>query len=255
MEANDETSYEVRLGSFEGPLDLLLHLIRKNEVDIYDIPIVEITNQYNAYLAAMGEMNLSIAGDFILMASTLVQIKARTLLPRQEQEEDPRSELVTQLIEHQLLRSMADSLHELQILRENSHASGHAFTRTLDLEGEIYLEAGIYDLIHCYKQLCERFKINSSLQVRRVQVTVAQQVEFLLAELNVFRSLSLDEVFEKLPDKPHWIATFLALLELVRLQFIKVYQSQAFGTLRLFRAFDRLTPEGIASICKTFGAS
>ena len=101
-----EDSYAINLEVFEGPLDLLLHLIKKNEVDIYDIPIVEITNQYNAYLAKMEELNLNIAGEFILMASTLVQIKSKTLLPKHghEDEADPRDELVPQLIEHQLLK-------------------------------------------------------------------------------------------------------------------------------------------------------
>ncbi|MCB1050880.1 MAG: segregation/condensation protein A [Acidobacteria bacterium] len=251
-----ELPYEVSLQVFEGPLDLLLHLIKKNEVDIYDIPIIEITNQYNAYLAKMEEMNLSIAGDFILMASTLVQIKSRTLLPKHDHEtEDPRDELVRQLIEHQLLKDMADSLHEIQVLRSTVQGSGHAFMKEFEVDGEVFIEASIYDLISSYKQICDRFSVRNTLQLERVTVTVAQQVELVLVELNLFKTLVLEELFEKLPDKLHWIVTFLALLELVRLQFIRLYQGQTFGTVRLFRNFDHLPPDKIQEICRQFGAA
>lgn len=120
--------YQVELEVFEGPLDLLLHLIRKSEIDVYDIPIVEITKEYNAYLSKLQELNLGIAGEFLLMASTLVQIKSRTLLPREElgedDEEDPRSELVQQLLEHQIFKALADSFHEMETIQSASFPRG-----------------------------------------------------------------------------------------------------------------------------------
>lgn len=252
---SDGLDYEVALEVFEGPLDLLLHLIRKHELDIYDIPIVTITNQYNAYLARLEELNLSVAGEFILMASTLVQIKSKTLLPKEleggEEHEDPREELVRQLIEHQLFKELAGSLHELRVKREQFYARGRA-AGVFEDDGEIYVEADLFDLIRSYRDLCERQGVRHPLEFERAKVSIGDQIRLILEELNLFKMLTLDELFAKLESKMVWIVTFLALLELIRLSYLTVYQSTNFGTVRLVRTFERLEREQIAAIAEPF---
>ncbi len=250
-----ESKYEVALDVFEGPLDLLLHLIRQHELDIYDIPIVEITHQYNAYLARLEELNLGVAGEFLLMASTLVQIKSRTLLPKEEQSEqdleDPRADLVRQLIEHQLFKELAESFHEIRVHRERVYPRGRAAS-SFEADGEIYVEADLFDLIRSYRDLCERRAIQHPLAFERVRVTTGDQIRFVLNELNLFKSLTLEQLFDKLESKLVWIVTFLSLLELIRLRFIQVYQTTDFGSIRLARTFERLTQEEISKIAAPF---
>ena len=251
------TAYKINLEVFEGPLDLLLHLIKKNQVDIYDIPIVEITNQYNAYLAQMEEMQLGVAGEFILMASTLVHIKSRTLLPKEliqdDEADDPREELVMKLIEHQALKEAAGNLHQLQVMREAVFAGSKGFAQELNDDGDWLIEASIFDLISSFKTLCERNAVKNTLEYHKISITIGEQVQFILTELNLFKSVSLQDLFEKMTNKMVWIVGFLALLELVRLQFVKVIQPSHFGTVRLARNFAHLPDSEINAICRQFG--
>jgi len=249
-------SYQVELEVFEGPLDLLLHLIRKSEIDVYDIPIVEITKEYNAYLSKLEELNLGVAGEFLLMASTLVQIKSRTLLPREEagldDEDDPRSELVQQLIEHQIFKALADSFHELETLQSASFPRGEAFAQELLDDGDVYVEASIFELISCYRKLCDRHKVMQPLEFSRLPVTVGEQVGFILEEVNLFRSVTLDHLFGQTTRKIVWVVTFLALLELIRLSYISAYQGKSFGSIRLVRLFETMNQDEIQSIARKF---
>ena len=253
--SQSENNYEVALEVFEGPLDLLLHLIRKHEIDIYDIPIVTITNQYNAYLAKLEELNLGIAGEFILMASTLVQIKSKTMLPvaslGEDPTEDPRDELVRQLMEHQLFKELAESFHEMSVRREYAYVRGRA-AGSFEDDGEIYVEADLFDLIRSYRDLCDRNSVRNPLAFERIKVTIGDQIRFVLDELNLFKSLTLDQLFGKLESKIVWIVTFLALLELIRLRYVQVYQTTDFGTIRLARTFERLERQEIAEIAAPF---
>lgn len=248
--------YHVELEIFEGPLDLLLHLIRKHEIDIYDIPIVDITKEYNAYLSRMEELNLGVAGEFLLMASTLVHIKSRTLLPREEldgdEEEDPRAVLVQQLIEHQIFKALAESFHDLETLQSASFPRGDAYAREILDDSDVYVEASVYDLIASYTKLCDRYQVRQPLEFSRLPVSVGDQVAFILEEINLFRSITLDDLYAQAADKIVWVVTFLALLELIRLGYIKAYQGTTFGTIRLIRLFDTMESQAIRLIARKF---
>jgi len=237
-----EDAPRIRLPEFEGPLDLLLHLIRKNEVDIHDIPIAPITRQYMEYLDLMKELNLDVAGEFMVMAATLIHIKSKMLVPvnpteaeGEEETEDPRDELVRRLLEFQRYKEAAGLLHQKREIRAATWTRPDTALPAFDDAGEEMLEAGLYDLIGAFKELLERRKTLLAHEVEHEGKSVEERMEELLDMLREGQSLEFLELFASEETKPGMILTFLALLELIRLKRIKVYQRGLFGPIRVFR--------------------
>jgi segregation and condensation protein A len=217
----------VRVSGFEGPLDLLLHLVRVNELDIANIPIVEITAQYDAYLDLMKELNLEVAGEYLVMAATLMHIKSRMLLPAEplaegEERVDPRAELTQQLIEYQRFKQAAENLQAIDSIR------GLIWTRggspPPEFSGEELVVADLYDLISAFRKLLGRLDEEAKLRLRSDDVSVADKIGWLTDLLEASGPFDLVEIFEKIPDRIHRIATFLAALEMIRLRLIVAFQ-------------------------------
>ncbi len=237
----------IALDTYEGPLDLLLDLIRKQEIDIYDIPIARITAQYLDYIHRLQEQNIDVAGEFIYMAATLIYIKSRMLLPRDpdappDQQEDPRAELVNQLLEHEKFKNAAQMLHEKQVL-EAAAWSNPALKEFVDDSDEPGLAVTLYDLVKTFQQVLERARSRPRLDIEPEEITTIQAVEMLRDRLAETRqALALGELFGLFPTRRALITLFLAILEMVRLQAIVLRQKQTFGEiyLRKHRGFHRL---------------
>lgn len=233
----EASAYQITLPAFRGPLDLLLHLIRKHEVDIYDIPIVLITNQYNAYLDAMTELDLDIAADYIYMASLLINIKSRMLLPRDEtadeQGEDPRKELVDRLVEYQRFKAVAETFAELDVVRmgvwprPRVPLPGSNEPTELDMS-----EVGLFDLIDAFRGALVRYRQNhpQSIELQRIVHKVSEKMTELYVKVREKSPLRLQWFLEG-RDRNELIAVFLATLELVRLGGISLRQSDTFGEI------------------------
>lgn len=229
------SSFHFKLPAFEGPLDLLLHLIKENKIDIYDIPIVEITHQYLVYIELMKELNLEIAGEFLVMAATLIHIKSRMLLPpdeeeMEEQQEDPRADLVKRLLEYQVYKESSSHLRKREEIWKN------VFHRPVDkdeieLEPEPLLyEANVFDLITAFKKLLERAP-EQAIEITREKLTIADKINYVVDILENKDGLRFEDLFKEDLTKITLIITFLAILELVRLGIVKIYQEKAFGTI------------------------
>jgi len=231
----DEAAYEVTVPSFHGPLDLLLHLLKQNEIDIYDIPIVLITEQYTAYLDAMEELNLEIAADYIYMAAVLIHIKSRMLLPRDENAgeiEDPRGELVNRLLEYQRFKAVAETLAEVDVVRMGvwprpAAALSEGEAAEIDMS-----EVSLFDLIDAFRTALTRYKFNhpQAIELKRTLHKVSDKMAELYNKLQEKSPIRLQWFLEG-RDRDELIATFLGMLELVRLGGISLQQSDLFGDI------------------------
>ena len=232
--------YPIKLENFEGPLDLLLHLIRKHELDIYDIPILPITRQYLAYLDVMKELDLDVAGDFLVMAATLIHIKARLLVPRLELEsedegdpEDPRDALVRRLIEHERYKAAAELLHDRETVR--SAQWGRPDERVADIAGEPFervLEVDLFGLLQAFQAVLERARERPGVPLPGREVSIETRTRQLLERLSE-TACGFEELFDEVAGRSDLVTTFLALLEMIRLRLIRVFQSVAFGPIRV----------------------
>jgi segregation and condensation protein A len=247
METNsgiDET-YNIRLPVFEGPLDLLLHLIREHKLDIYDIPIALITRQYLEYLEVMKELNLEIAGEFLLMAATLIHIKSRMLLPIEEtadteEPEDPRLELVQRLLQYQEFKDAALGL------REREDEWDDVFYReTIPEEGveeggeEQYLfNMNLFDLLGAFKKILDKAP-PEVIRITKETLTVKDKMSLIMDMLQDNEAVRFEDLFKGEVIKSHLLVTFVALLEILKFGLVKAYQEKAFGTLWIIRAEDR----------------
>lgn len=225
-----------KLPTFEGPLDLLLHLIKENKIDIYDIPIVEITKQYLDYLGLMKELNLEIAGEFIVMAATLIYIKSKMLLPPDEEQleeptEDPRAELVRRLLEYQKFKEASLSLREREDIWKNIFRRTPPHTEDFGNEPELFLsEVSLFDLISAFKKLLSKAP-GEVIEITRETLTVADRINFIMEKIDREDGIKFEDLFEENSTKIVLIITFLALLELIRLGLVKAYQRKAFGSI------------------------
>jgi len=234
-------NYPVRLANFEGPLDLLLHLIKKHELDIYDIPIAIITKQYLDYVNVMQELDLDIAGEFLVMAATLIHIKSRMLLPRpdprqEDPEEDPREALVRRLLEHQKFKAAAELLHEKETLRSAQWARPDE--RVAGVVGEPEepeIEVDLFSLMSAFRQVLERAKARPKVQLPPEQISIETRIEQLLARLSETEACGFEDLFADVQTKAGMIVTFLALLEMIRLKLVRVFQGGAFGEIRVYK--------------------
>ena len=237
-----EDAPRILLPLFEGPLDLLLYLIKREKIDVNDIPIAPITRQYMEYLEVMQELNLDVAGEFMVMAATLIHIKSKLLVPIEpteaegdEEYVDPREELVRRLLEFQRYKEAAGVLHQQAQIRAAQWTRPDTVLPSFDDAGEEMLEAGLYDLIAAFKELLERRKTLLAHEVESEGPPVEQRMEELLAMIAEGTSLEFLELFASLETKAEMIVTFLALLELIRLKRVRVYQRGMFGPIRVFR--------------------
>jgi segregation and condensation protein A len=236
-------AFPVKLSNFEGPLDLLLHLIKKNEVNVHDIPIALITRQYLDAIHLLQEMNLDIAGEFLVMAATLIHIKSKMLLPRPEtaagvegEEEDPRDALVRRLLEHQKFKAAAELLHEREQLRSAQWLRPDA--RVADIGGDDYepeLEVDLFSLLSAFQSVVERAKLRPKVLLPPEQMPVEVRIEQLLARLSETDACGFEELFADVDDRGGLIVTFLALLEMIRLKLVRVFQSASFGPIRIYK--------------------
>jgi segregation and condensation protein A len=233
----------IRLDQFEGPLDLLLHLIKKNEVNVYDIPIALITSQYLETIELMQELNLDVAGEFVVMAATLIHIKSKLLLPRPEtaagvegEEEDPRDALVRRLLEHQKFKAAAELLHEREQVRSAQWARPDE--RVAAIAGDDYepeLEVDLFSLLAAFQAVVQRAKLRPKVLLPPEQIPVEVRIDQLLARLSETEACGFDDLFADVNDRPGLIVTFLALLEMIRLKLVRVFQAGSFGPIRVYK--------------------
>ena len=230
--------FAVAVGTvYEGPLDLLLDLIRKQDIDIYDIPIARITAQYLTYVERMRELDVNVAADFIYMAAVLIHIKSKMLLPRDplapaDAQEDPRSELVNRLLEHEKFKSAAQMLLQKQQI-EDAIWSNPSLKEFKDAEGtEPELAADVIDLVKTFQQILDRARSRPILEVDEETVTVGQMIDYLRRRLSLEdRPLRLKQVLRNIDSRQALVCMFLALLELVRLQAVQLRQDRMFGEI------------------------
>ncbi|HEV2721027.1 MAG TPA: segregation/condensation protein A [Thermoanaerobaculia bacterium] len=233
-EESDEEAYKVTLPSFHGPLDLLLHLIKQHKVDIYDIPILLITEQYTAYLDAMEELDLEIAADYIYMAALLINIKSRMLLPHDEEAplEDPRKELVDRLLEYQRFKAVAETFAELDVVRMGVWARPPApLPGTTDAEIDMS-DVGLFDLIDAFRTALNRYKLNhpQAMELKRTIHKISDKMHELYEKVKEKSPIRLQWFLEN-RDRDELIAVFLGMLELVRLGGVSLQQSELFGDI------------------------
>src|SRR5262245_51617564 len=227
--------YPVKVANFEGPLDLLLHLIKKHEVNVYDIPIVLITQQYLDYIDMMQELNLDVAGEFLVMAATLIHIKSRMLLPRadpaqEDAEEDPRDALVRRLLEHQRFKAAAELLHERETLRSAQWTRPDGPIAEIAGEApEPEIEVDLFSLISAFRAVVERAKQRPKIYLPGEQISIEDRIEQLMSKLSETEACGFEDLFEDVQSRAGMIVTFLAMLEMIRLKLIRVFQSGAMG--------------------------
>ncbi|HOY09709.1 MAG TPA: segregation/condensation protein A [Candidatus Omnitrophota bacterium] len=239
-------SYKLKLDMFEGPLDLLLYLIKKNDINVYDIPIAKVTDQYMEYIEMMKLLDLEFVGDFLVMAATLMQIKSRMLLPpdpsQEEEEADPRDELVRKLQEYKIFKEIADHLKTKEAERQK------LFPRKMDEEllkeleedsKEVYFEASLFDLINAFTKALNRFRESPVYEVTQEEYTVEQKIHDILHALLRQPRALLTEFFVHASSKMEVIVTFMAILELIRLREIKVMQKRLFADIEVFRNSEK----------------
>ena len=237
-------AYRVKLDRFEGPLDLLLYLIRKNELNIYDIPIALITEQYLGYITLMQDLDLDVAGEFLVMAATLIHIKSRTLLPRPDPaqedggpEEDPREALVRRLLEHQKYKAAAELLHDRETVRSAQYMRPDE--RVADAAGDDYepeLEVDLFSLLSAFKGVLERASRRPMVVLPPSQISIEDRIKQLLGRLSETEACGFEDLFgDGDGSRPFMIVTFLAMLEMIRLKLIRVFQSAGTGPIRVYK--------------------
>jgi segregation and condensation protein A len=222
-------TYEVKLEVFEGPMDLLLHLIRKNEVDIFDIPIATITDQYLAYMDMMKALNMDLAGDFLLMAATLMHIKSKMLLPDtgdQEEEEDPRLEITRPLLEYMQIKELAHDLSEREVLGRDVFSRMPSEELSTLAKGEnAPVEANLFQLIDAFKRIIDQRLPETQLRFRLEEWSINEKIEQITAVLKEKQTMYFQELFPTTMGLSELVVTFLALLELVHRGTLKVFQA------------------------------
>ncbi|RMH07959.1 MAG: segregation/condensation protein A [Nitrospirae bacterium] len=245
MMEEQESVYHVKLEAFTGPLDLLLHLIRKHEINIYDIPIALITKQYLEYLELMKHCNLSVAGEFLVMAATLIHIKARMLLPQDETEtedeepgEDPRSELVRRLMEYQQYKNLARTLEVHEENWSKTYSREVALPEEDDGGREYCLEdVTLFDLLDALQDVLRRTEAQAVLDITPDTITVQDRINAIIERLEREPSVTFAMLFEDVTTRLLVIVTFLALLELARIRLVRIHQGEIFGPIHITRTF------------------
>ena len=242
-------SYKIKLEIFEGPLDLLLYLVKKDHLNIYDIPIAEVTEQYLKYMDIMRLLNLNIAGEFLVMAATLMQIKSKMLLPLEEsqetseEQEDPRQELVKRLLEYEKFKEIAQNLRERETHQRDVFKRPKSPGQEIPEDNQgAYFEASLFDLITAFSAALEGIPKELFYEVIKDEFTVEDKVHDILHMLLASSGLRLSELFAKAKNKLEIIVTFLAILELIRLKEIIARQKGLFQEIEITRNKENIIP-------------
>ena len=230
-------AYEIKLDIFEGPLDLLLYLIKKNEVDIYDIPIALITRQYIEYIDAMKSLNLDLAGEYLVLAATLTHIKSRMLLPvseedEEEEEEDPREELVRQLLEYKAFKEAALGLDRMNILGRDVFGRDHA-GEEFEGDEQSIREIGIFELVEAFRRISLDAGQKDLMEIDIEKISLSDRINDIVDELEKRGERTFTDLLGESSNRRRLIYTFLAILELMKLRIIKAYQAVPYGTIRI----------------------
>ena len=236
-------AYEIKLDIFEGPLDLLLYLIKKNEIDIYNIPIALITKQYLEYMEKMKALNLDLAGEYLVLAATLMHIKSRMLIPDEvhplsEDEPDPRDELVKQLLEYQVFKDAAISLDNRTILERDVFKASYHLDGAAETGEEVAVEIDIYELVEVFHRIISQMDNAEYLDVDIEKMSLSDKINDIMEKLTESKNLTFSDLMMGRNDRKTIVYTFLAVLELMRLKMIKVYQTDSFGMIRIFLAVE-----------------
>ena len=241
-------SYKIKLQLFEGPLDLLIYLVKKDHLNIYDIPIAKVTEQYMVYLELMKSLDLNIAGEFLVMAATLIQIKSKMLLPPDpteqllEEQADPREELVRQLLEYERFKEIALELRQRETNQQDVFKRPKPNEKDIPQTAPVYFEASIFDLITAFSKALEEIPKDIFYNVVKDEYSIEDKVHTILHLLLVRNSVTLAELFGQAKDKMEIIVTFLAILELIRLKEIIAQQKELFGEIEVVRNQNNIIP-------------
>lgn len=238
-------SYKVKLNIFEGPMDLLLHLIRKHELDIYDIPIALITREYLEYLDLIKTLNLDRVGDFLVMAATLTQIKSKMLLPPEEADDDdeedgidPRQELVERLLEYRKFKEAAHELKNQESLWFDTYAIGAPEDIRQEQE-TVLVNLNFLDLIDAFRSVLSRPNVEGVHEITVDTMSIKDKISWILETLEGPESIRFERLFPESPDRAEVIITFLALLEIIRLRLVRIEQTERFGPIRIQKAVSK----------------
>jgi segregation and condensation protein A len=243
-----ELPYQVHIENFEGPLDLLLHLIKKSEINIYDIPIHLIAQQYLTYIEAMEDLNLTVAGEFLVMAATLIQIKSKMLLPvdetvvDEEDGPDPREELVRRLLEYKQFKEAANQLDEHERLWREIYSREQSPTVELKSDESLMVDVSLFDLVDALQEILNRNPGKTFMDILPDNLTVRDRMNSILEMLEGQESVNFVDLFEPSCHRLVIIVTFLALLELMKLRTARIFQAEHFGPILVSRAFS-LVPD------------
>ncbi len=240
--SHSSMSYQIKLEIFEGPMDLLLHLIKKHELDIYSIPIALITQQYLEYIELMKSLDMEVAGEFLVMASTLTHIKSRMLLPPPENPDDdedgvdPRAELIRRLLEYKSFKEAAGSLEDKE------EAWSHVYTRAPEAKPDLpaddeplLFDFHLFDLLAALKEVMARMP-DAKFEITAEAVSITEKISQILSRLEASDSVLFADLFEGSTSKVHVIGTFLALLELIKTRIVKAVQIEQFGAIRIMKS-------------------
>jgi segregation and condensation protein A len=240
--------YEVKLDIFEGPLDLLLYLIKKNEIDIYDIPIALITEHYLEHIEMMRYLNLDVAGEYLVLASTLIHIKSKMLLPAQEEgnedneeETDPRSELVKQLLDYQVFKEAATQLEQRPLLERDIFIRGHSveYQGAEMGEDETDMELSVFELVEAFYRIFSAAGEKEFMEIDVEKMSLTDRINEIMEKLAEKKKLTFAELLGDYSNRKMILYSFLAILELMKLRMIKVYQASSFGVIRVALATEK----------------
>jgi segregation and condensation protein A len=233
-ERNDE-ELKLKIGDFAGPLDLLLFLIRQEQANIFEIPIARITDEYLRVIRLMEKLDISIAGDFLVMAATLIEIKSKMLLPREiieeteDEADDPLKDLVNRLLEYEKFKNAAQMLWEKTTVEQSIFPRG----RIESDENNSEINVGVFDLLNVFQKILARQKEETALEIEREEMSLAEMLKALKTRLEQAKKLNLNEFFESLHSKKELVLAFIAILEIVRAESVKLLQTQTFGEIIL----------------------
>lgn len=226
----------LRLGEFAGPLDLLLFLIKQEQANIFDIPIAKITDEYLKHIRLMKTLDIALAADFLVMAATLIEIKSKMLLPREisdetaeEEIEDPRQELIDRLLEHQKFKNAAEMLYERNTIEQAVFQRGAIETDANNTE----TNATVFDLLNVFQKILAKHKEEFQMEIHREEISLAEMIRNLKKRIYAVKELNLLEFFEEMKTRRELVTAFIAVLEIVRTESVKLTQSQTFGAIVL----------------------
>ncbi len=238
--------YEIKLDIFEGPLDLLLYLIRKNEIDIYNIPMAVVAEQYLQHLEVLKSLNLDLAGEYLVMASTLIHIKSRMLLPVEEteeekEEEDPRADLVRQLLEYQAFKEAALSLDKRMLLGRDvfkREAVRFEEEETSDEEEDALVELDVFALVAAFQRIAANLRKEDIMEIDTEKMSLSDVINEIMERLEEERDITFSSLAGESPSRKRIVYTFLALLELMKIRLVRAFQTGPFGPIRIFLAVE-----------------